>query len=716
LFSWIGFSALGLAEEGMWPPQQLPEIAAQLRKAGLELDPSKLTSLTEHPMNAVISLGGCTASFVSPNGLIVTNHHCAYGSIQYNSTADRNLLEEGFYAAGIEDELPAAPGSRVFVTVEFRDVSDAVLSGLSDTLSGLDRYKKIEQREKELVADCEKEPGYRCRVASYYGGLSFYLVRQFEIRDVRLVYAPPSGIGKFGGDIDNWMWPRHTGDYSFYRAYVGPDGKTAAYAKENVPFRPKHYLRVSAGGVKEGDFVMVAGYPGATSRYRLAAEVESAFKWGYPTRIEAYREWLGVIDRVTQGRPDVRLRYAALESGLNNTLKNNEGMIEGFAKSPMLAEKRQLERDFQNWIASDPTRKARLAPVYEQLVAEIQAGEALRERDLYYALVGRSSMLGAARQLYRLSRQKQKPDMERDPGYQQRDFERIREGLAQIDRRYHPDVDRAVLEHFLLRYQERVPAASRVKPLDDWFSLRAGQDVTAQVRQRLEKMYAETKLGDTSQRLALLDATPAQLEASSDPFIRLAVALYPVDEAMQEQDQERAGRVQLLSSRYMGALIEYLKGQGKAVYPDANGTLRVTYGNVKGYIPRDAVIYKPFTFIEGILEKDTGVEPFNTPAKALEAMRSRRFGRWIMPGTDSVPVNFLSTVDTTGGNSGSPTLNARGELVGLLFDGNYESMISNWDFMPEITRSIHVDFRYVLWCMEEVDKADRLLKEMEIVN
>ena len=263
LFGMVG------AGEGMWEPKQLPDLEKELKAAGLQLDPATLTDLTEHPMNAVIDLAGCSASFVSPKALVITNHHCSWGSLQYNSTPENDLRKNGFLATTLEEEIPAAPGSRVRVTVEVTDVTDDVTGGLDASLSGAERFDRIEQREKKLIAACEKDPGHRCRVQSFYGGLRYSLVKQLEIRDVRLVYAPPGSIGVYGGDIDNWMWPRHTGDFSFQRAYVAPDGSPADYAEDNVPYRPEHYLRISTEGVDAGDYVMVVGYPGRTSRYRL---------------------------------------------------------------------------------------------------------------------------------------------------------------------------------------------------------------------------------------------------------------------------------------------------------------------------------------------------------------------------------------------------------------------------------------------------------------
>ena len=274
------------AQEGMFTPEQLPSIAGDLKETGLAIPASSINDLTAFPMGAIVSLGGCSASFVSDKGLAVTNHHCARGSVQYNSTPENNYLKDGFLAKEIGEELPAAPGTRMFVTVDFSDVTDNVIGGISDDVQGRERYDLIEANRKALIAECESEAGFRCSVPSFFQGLEYKLIKQMEIRDVRIAYAPADSIGKYGGDVDNWMWPRHTGDFSFYRAYVGKDGKPADYSEENVPFKPDHFLKVSAAGLEDGDFVMAAGYPGSTNRYARLSQVLYTFDWLYPTYLE----------------------------------------------------------------------------------------------------------------------------------------------------------------------------------------------------------------------------------------------------------------------------------------------------------------------------------------------------------------------------------------------------------------------------------------------
>ena len=307
----MGLSAPAAAVEGMWVPQQLPEIAAPLKKAGLKLDAKQLANLTGDPMGAVVSLGGCTASFVSPQGLVVTNHHCAYGAIQLNSTAQKNLMREGFNAPTRGDEVSAGPSSRIFALDSIQDVTAQIKAAIDGGASPIERTQAAEAEAKRLVAQCEAEAGYSCEVSSFFGGITYRLFRTVEIKDVRLVYAPPSSIGNYGGEVDNWMWPRHTGDFSFYRAYVGKDGKPAEYSKDNVPYQPKHWLKIADKPLGEGDFVMVAGYPGRTNRYALASEFDATREWSYPVVGQHYKNLVALVERTAKQDPEIGVKYAS---------------------------------------------------------------------------------------------------------------------------------------------------------------------------------------------------------------------------------------------------------------------------------------------------------------------------------------------------------------------------------------------------------------------
>lgn len=705
----LGACGVAAAGEGMWVPQQLTEIAGPLKERGLQLDAARLADLTGDPLGAIVSIGGCTAGFVSPEGLVATNHHCAYGAIQLNSTAERDLLKDGFYAASPGDELSAGPNARVFVIDEIRDVTERVMAGVAPRMGGADRARAIEAAQKALVAECEADGGVRCTVYSFFGGMQYRLFRQIEIRDVRLVYAPPGAIGKYGGDIDNWMWPRHTGDFAFYRAYVGADGKPAAYAEDNVPYRPKQHLKVAAEGLRAGDFAMVAGYPGSTFRYALADEFAHNVEWGFPARIAMYRDMLDILAAAGERDRDLAIRYASFNASWNNIMKNLTGQLEGFARMDAGALKQARERAVIEWLktqgrAARPSLDAHAA--LQRLVAERRASA---ERDLLLGTFGNLGLFDAAKRIHRNSIEREKPDAERASGYQQRDAATLEGHLRQLERRFDPSVDRALMAYWLKRYA-LLPADQRIPELDAWLG---GSDA-ATIDARLAAAYEGTELGDTDKRLQWLQAERAAIEASGDAFLQLAVRMTPALLRLEEESRRQNGEDQRHRPAFLQAVIDYNRGIGQAVYPDANGSLRITFGNVMGYSPRDAVSYAPFTTLRGILEKDTGVDPFDSPANQLALIRAGEFGGRAAPALGSVPVNFLTDMDVTGGNSGSPTLNARGELVGLVFDMNWESVSSNWVFNPELTRTIHVDIRYMLWVMEQVFPGPRLLEEMGV--
>lgn len=695
------------ADEGMWQPAQVPELADRLTARGLALEPAALADLTGHPLGAVIGFGFCTASFVSPEGLIVTNHHCAYGAIQYNSTAERNLLTEGFLARTPAEELPAEPTLRVYVTESIEDVTGRVTEGLASDLGGRERYDAIDAASKAIVAECEATPGYRCDVYVFHHGLSFQLVRQFEIRDVRLVYAPKEAIGKFGGDIDNWMWPRHTGDYTFYRAYVAPDGSPADHDEANVPYRPRHHLRVQPKGVQPDDFVMVAGYPGRTNRYRLADEVRAAIDWQYPTTIELFQRYIEIVE----GHDDAegRLKYAGNLASWNNTLKNFGGQIEGLRRVGAVGLKSGIEDELAQWLARSGARGDEQQAAIAALRADLAAQQAVRERDLLIrGQLGNLGLFRAARDLFRLSIERERDDAQRESGYQQRDEARIEGGLRQLDRRFDPVIEVELATEILGRYL-RLDADQRIAELDAWLD---GASTPEAIRTRLQALYRDTRLGELDQRLHWFQADRAAIEAADDPYLKLIVALMPAWLRLEDERKEHDGRSLQYRPQYMQAMIDFQRSRGQAVYPDANNSLRITYGSVTGYLPRDGVLYTPLTTLEGLLAKHTGEDPFDATQAQVQAIRERRHGSYADAALGSVPVNFLSDLDVTGGNSGSPTLNAKGELVGLLFDGNLEAVSASWIYEPAITRSIHVDVRYMLWVMEMLDEAGHLLREM----
>jgi hypothetical protein len=710
------------AAEGLWQPHELPALRSQLAEAGFGGDPAGFADLGAHPMNAIVSLGGCSAAFVSPDGLIATNHHCVVGTIQYQSTAERNLLRDGFVARRRADELAADPSLRVFVTDQIRDVTgevDGAIQAAGD--DGRTAFQAFEDTTKRLVAECEAEGPYRCEVASFHGGESYRLIRQLEIRDVRLVHAPPESIGKFGGDIDNWMWPRHTGDFAFLRAYVGRDGKPAAHDARNVPYRPASWLRVAREGVATDDFVMVAGYPGRTSRWRLAGEFDDAINWSMPTAIRENRALVDRIRRSTQDRADAALRYASVIAGLENSIKNFEGQLEAYSRRQTLETKRAEEREFLEWLGSGGREQER-ADV-EALLALIDEAREHRRGDYYVGLIvppnapvgGRfnreGNVLAAALDIYRLAINRERPDAEREPGYQQRDEARIRSRLEMLERRFDAAADRALLEHRIERYAD-LPAGERSPELDAWLGIAGDDPRFDAVESRLDALYADSRLFDRDARLAWLERDRAAIEASEDPALRFAIDVLPGLERIEQRFREAAGRELTLRPALMRSLIAWRGSQGLKTYADANGTLRVTFGRVRGYHPRDGVHYLPFTTLAGVADKATASAPFDAPRRQLDRIREGAGPQWKSTELGAVPVNFLADLDITGGNSGSATLNSRGELVGLIFDMTWDSVASNWRFDPEMTRSIHVDVRYIGWVLAEVDGAEALLAEL----
>jgi hypothetical protein len=692
------------AKEGMWVPQQLPEIAEPLQAAGLELDARQLADLTGDPMGAVVALGGCTASFVSPEGLVVTNHHCAYGAIQLNSTPERNLMKDGFVAATRADEVSAGPNARVFVMDRITDVTDRVQAAIAAQSDGLARQKAIETAQKALIAECEAEAGYRCTVYSFFGGQTYRLFRQIEIRDVRLVYAPPGAIGNYGGEVDNWMWPRHTGDFSFYRAYVGKDGKPAAFSPDNVPFAPKHHLKFASQPLDAGDFVMVAGYPGSTNRYALFDEFENVRVWQYPVVGGWLRDVVALTEKAGAADDAIGVKYASTLRSWQNVMKNWEGQLAGFDRIDAAAAKRAEEDAVLAWLRSRGAEGKAGLDAHARLVALAAEARATRERDTILAQIAGTGLLGNVRGLYRLANERAKPDAERAPGYQDRDLTTIEGGIAQLERRYDPAMEKQLLAYWFGQYV-KLPKAQRVPALDAWL----GGDDAAAIAKALDAAYAGTKLGPTDARLALLKADAATLTASTDPVLVLARTLQPTMLAIEDAGKARSGDAAVHRPVYLAAVQEYRRGRGEGVYPDANLSLRITYGNVMGYAPKDGVQYTPFTTLDGLVAKATGSEPFDAPKTLLDEVAAMSAER-----KAEVPVNFLSDLDITGGNSGSPVLDARGELVGLAFDGNWESVSSNWVFDPVVTRMIAVDQRYLRWIMREVYPAPHLLREMDV--
>lgn len=696
---------------GMWMPHQIAEgaHAATLKKLGLAFDPKDLSDPTSGVLSSVVSLGGCSASFVSEDGLVATNHHCATGALQHNSSGAKNLLEEGFLAKTRAEEKSNGPQARVFVTRAVTDVTSVVRKGLDAIKDDRARWKEIEKRQKEIVAACEKSGTSRCSVSSFYEGAQYYLAEQLEIRDVRLVWAPPAGVGNYGGEIDNWRWPRHTGDVSFFRAYVGKDGKPADFAESNVPYKPAHHLKVASTPLRPHDLVFVAGYPGRTSTLKTSAEVEEAVTWGYPRRQKMFEDYLARLDEVTKDDKEAKVRATSWIRRFGNALTNTKGQLDGLLKGGLAKQKATQDASLRAFVDGAPDRKAKWGKALSGVDEVLAAQARQREADAELEELTFSRLLAAAMTIVRMAEERPKPDAERDPDYQARNWLRHEQAMKAISTSYHRKVDEAMLSLALERIA-LAPAKDRSRAL----AMVAGTETSREgIAKAVSARFATTKLDDEKTRLELLTkATTAELAKSKDGLVQLAVALRPLVKDAEERRERLAGKLAMLKPQ----LVEARRAMSDAPFaPDANSTLRVTYGTVRGYKPApSAETYTPFTLVSQVIAKNQKKEPFLVPEALVRAFEQKRFGPYVDAKLGEVPVDFLADLHITGGNSGSATLNAKGELTGLVFDGNYEAMASDWLFVPEMTRSIHVDIRYVLWLLDAVVDGDHLLKEMGV--
>lgn len=703
----MGLAPGAQADEGMWMPSQLPSIAKQLRAAGYQGNPADLADLTRPPLSAVVKVGGATGAFVSGDGLVLTNHHVAFGVIQYNSNPQRDLIQHGFVAGDRTQELPANPDFRLRVTTGFDKVTEQVLAQARGK-TGRAYYDAVDAAGKALVAACEREAGFRCSVVNMFYGRDFYLVKQLELRDVRLVYAPPRAIGNYGDEVDNFVWPRHSGDFTVLRAYVGLDGKPAAYAKDNQPYHPPAHLQIASEGVNEGDFVMLAGYPGITYRHRSAAEFADQVQWRLPKSVEVMKQLQGVIEDSGRADKQAAIRYASQLQSLKNGIKRFSGELDGLKRSDAVEIRRKDEDAMLAWLDKQPHART-LRPDIDAVAKLIAGGNATRERDLLFALLqSQTQLMRSALTLQRLAHERAKPDAERESGYQQRDEDLTAGMLKQVQRRYDVAVEKRLLSALLTRYQQ-LPEAQRVAEFDAAFGR-----TPAELSAALDRVYGATQLGDEAQRLHWLKVQPEALAQSDDALLKLAASLQPALLRIEDQRKERDGELLRLRPAYMQALIAYREQQGRAVYPDANSTLRVSYGKVTPLKARDAVSYSPLTSTAGIVEKNTGVEPFDAPKPLLDAISKGDYDGYLDQRSGVMPVDFLSNLDTTGGNSGSPVLNAHGQLVGLNFDSNWEAVSASWMFDPRYKRAIHVDMRYMRWLMDKVYPAPWLLRELGV--
>ena len=711
LFLLAATAVSGRADEGIWMPSQIREMAAELDELGIKLDPSEISRLDGFPLGAIVQTVGCTGSFVSADGLILTNFHCASPALSFNSTPERNLSLTGFLAKTRDQELWSGPGTSIYITTSIDDVTSKMMSAADSKLPDDELYRVIDRRERAIISECEKGGGVRCRVVPFFDGLRWASVRQQEIRDVRLAYAPSSSIGAFGGDEDNFMWPRHAGDFAFFRAYVGKNGLASDYHPDNVPFRPRQILRFSTEGIKPGEPVLVPGYPGKTMRYKPAADVRRVTEVNYPITVRFIRDYIGVLEEVGRKDEALRMRVEPLIVKQENALKYTAGALAAVRKTRLLERRSAEEGPLKEYLRA---RKDARGPNPIERIEAIQAEAMMTDRrdSTFYWMFRSSPLLNQAVQIYRFSLERRKKDSERQWGYQDRDLPRLQDMIERSRKEMPAAADRAGLSHFL-REAASLPDDSRITPIDGALAATGAETTADAVELLLASLYSEGDFLDAGKRLAMLEQSTEQLDARKEPFLQLAKSLVPFMQERERINEARYASLARLRPPYMEGLMAW---RGGRIYPDANGTVRISLGKVRGYSPRDGVMYAPQTTLAGLLEKNRGTAPFAVPQEVVEAAGSAGKSRWVDPQLGSIPLNFLTDTDLTAGSSGSPTLNAEGEIVGILFDGNYEAMASDFAYDEKLTRSIHVDTRFMFWFMESVDDARHLLREIGIAE
>jgi len=694
------------ADEGMWMPHQMQDL--HLKALGLQMDPSELykkdgTGL----MSAIVHLGGGTGEFVSAEGLILTNHHVAFGALQRASSTEHDYIQHGFIARKKNEEIEAK-GYYADVLLGYDDITTQVQAVLKPGMTYKQQYFALDEIKKKIIAAAEKQgPDLRASVAEMYSGNKYYLYRFKRLKDIRLVYAPPLDLGNFGGDIDNWMWPRHTCDFTFLRAYVSPKNLGTEYNKDNVPYKPKSILKISLEGFKEGDFSFVMGYPGRTYRNYTLSQLKLDVEY-MQNNILLRQDIIAFLDNAGQNDRNIQIKYASVSNSLNNYLKNYQGKIEGMQKVGLLKKKRQDEENFLQWVNTDPQRRKKYSGTLDNINAFMpQYTDHFWKDRLFSQLTSSrygSVLLEQAYTIFRTAQERQKSDLERDPAYQERNIASIKQKIELAERGYDLQVDRALLKHQLKKLihilPNQMPAAFKNILL---------QKSEKEVEKYVDRLYDGTTLTDPQKRLQYIEKTPSQLAMLNDPLLDLAQKLEQEMQLLREEKKFLEQQLNDHKKLYLEALL--LQKEGR-IAPDANSTIRFTYGFAKGYAPRDAVYYQSQTTLGGVVEKDTGEFPFLVPAKLKTLYTNKNFGRFIDKKLQDIPACFLNSTSVTGGNSGSPTLNAKGEQIGIIFDMTYESVTADYYIIPELQRTISVDIRYVLFVTEKFSGADFILKEI----
>ncbi len=697
------------ADEGMWLPMLIQRLNQRdLQRMGLQLTPEEIYSVNNASLkDAIVSMGGfCTGEIISPNGLMLTNHHCGYDAIRENSTVEKDYLTDGFWAKSYTQELPN-PGLYASFLVRMEDVTAQILPALEGLDNEAARNAKIGELAKELAAKAKEGSHYKAEVKSFFAGNEFYLFVYEVFTDVRLVGAPPSSIGKFGGDTDNWMWPRHTGDFSLFRVYSGADGKPAPYSAENIPMKPRHFLPISMTGLKEGDFTMTFGYPGATDRYLSSWGVEQAISKKNPTIVEIRDAKLEVLRADMKSSDAARLMYASKYSQIANYWKYFIGQTEQLQRLNVKGEKETLERQFRSWVDGDRERQNK----YGSTLDLIQKATEMKDKNVIggtYSLEG--GLLGADVVLfaYKMTQQLDAYIAMAEGAEKTAMKDNLKVTAAEFFEEANMNTDKKLFAVTQELYSKNV--ALEQQPA---YMRNLGGKMNGKWKEYADKAYAKSIFTDKA-RLTSFIEKPVKKTLDADPIKMVANDLFEVYRGQSTMNAE-ANELMAKGNRLFQAGLREMNPD-KNYYPDANSTMRASFGQVRKYDPKDGVTYKHFTTIQGMLDKENpNDEEFILPAGMADLAKKKNFGRYIDP-DGSLHVNFISTNDITGGNSGSPVLNGKGELVGLAFDGNWEAMSGDINYEPNVQRTISVDIRYVLWTIDIFAESGHLISEMNLIG
>ena len=696
------------ADEGMWLPMFIDRLNyVDMQKMGLKLTPEEIYSVNNSSIkDAVIIFGrGCTGEIISEQGLILTNHHCGYGAIQSKSTVEKDYLTDGFWAMNFREELPI-PDLTVKFLIRIEDVTDKILSELKSVTNEKMRAAKIEKLSEEIQKKATEGTGYDAVVKSFFEGNEYYLIVYQTYKDVRLVGAPPSSIGRFGADTDNWMWPRHKADFSLFRVYTAPDGSPAEYSEKNIPMKPKHSLPVSIKGVKNGDFTMILGYPGTTERYLTSYGIEMYVNQSYPARIKARGKKLDIMREDMDASPEVRIKYASKYASISNYWKNFIGTVKALNRLKVADKKRLLEKQFETWVAADNTRNekyGKVIPSIKEAYAELQKTNLAR---IYFSesINGCEALSFSRRFNSLLALLKEKP-VNADK------LKAKTSELKSLAEKFYKDYNKAtdvkITAAMLKMYYENVP-----KEQQPAHFLKLAAKYKLDFDKLSAYLFSKTIFGDQVSLINFLDAPNAKA-LESDVMLILINAF--ADKYFEADDLWNMANEKLSEGkRLLVAGMREMMPQQK-FYPDANQTMRLTYGKVQDYFPADAVHYNYYTTLDGVMQKeDSSNWEFVVPQRMKELYKNKDFGPYAENGV--MQVNFISNTDITGGNSGSPVLDANGNLIGLAFDGNWEAMSGNICFEPELQRTINVDIRYVLFIIDKYAGAKNLISEMKIIQ